>query len=40
MATPGRGACNRHHACNRGPWLTRVLAEQGADVISIRNPTI
>ncbi|MGA3318685.1 MAG: CoA transferase [Candidatus Korobacteraceae bacterium] len=21
-----------------GPWLTRVLAEQGADVISIRNP--
>jgi crotonobetainyl-CoA:carnitine CoA-transferase CaiB-like acyl-CoA transferase len=22
-----------------GPWLTRVLAEQGADVISIRNPT-
>ena len=23
-----------------GPWLTRVLAEQGADVISIRNPTV
>jgi hypothetical protein len=21
-----------------GPWLTRVLAEQGADVISIRSP--
>ena len=23
-----------------GPWLTRVLAEQGADVISIRNPVL